>query len=134
MASTRWPTPQRKRRHRARAPGQVEAGLVAGHPVQLLADCEPAPVPLHPYVSAAAAGFAEDQDPVPVMRGRSDGIDRLSARPRRSINRIIIQSLNRAKWPWYTKPLIQSRFIGLLAMNLGSIPSDLIVARTDSTP
>jgi hypothetical protein len=26
--------------------------------------------------------------------------------PRRAINRIVIQFLNRAKWPWYTKPLI----------------------------
>ena len=26
--------------------------------------------------------------------------------PRPPINRIIIQFLNRTKWPWYTKPLI----------------------------
>jgi len=60
-----------------------------------------------PDVSAVAAGFAEDQ-----------GLRRLSCRalarrrsvwrtsPHRPINRIIIQFFNRAKWPWYTKPLI----------------------------
>ena len=34
------------------------------------------------------------------------GIDPFGAQPAQPINRIIIQFLNRAKWPWYTKPLI----------------------------
>jgi hypothetical protein len=46
------------------------------------------------------------KDPVPAMRRRSDRIYRLSATPHRSINRIKIQSLTCAKWPWYTKLLI----------------------------
>jgi hypothetical protein len=56
--------------------------LAAGHPVRLLADCEPAPVPLHPYVSATAAGFAEDQNPVLAMRralGRHRSVQREAA-------------------------------------------------------
>jgi hypothetical protein len=103
MASTR-------RRHKGRracigrVPSwQVEADLAAGHLVRLLADDAPAPVPLHPDVSAVAAGFAEDQD---LRWGAGAASIGSTQGPRREINRIIVQFLNHAKWPWYTKPLI----------------------------
>jgi hypothetical protein len=58
-----------------------------------------------PHVSAVAAGFAEDQEPSPITSAalaQPRSIQRII----KHMNRIIVQFLNRAKWPWYTKPLI----------------------------
>jgi hypothetical protein len=60
-----------------------------------------------PDVSAVAAGFAEDQGLRRLPRrtlARRRSIWRAAAGGQR--NRIVIQFFNRAKWPWYTKPLI----------------------------
>jgi DNA-binding transcriptional LysR family regulator len=81
---------------------QAEADLAAGHLVRLRAGAGA----ITPDVSAVAAGFAEDQGlrrlPHRAL-ARRRSVQRAA---RESINRIIVQFLNRAKGLWYTKPLI----------------------------
>ena len=81
---------------------QAEADLAAGHLVRLLADYEPAPVPLHLM-------FQPSRLASPKIRAFVDCPSSVGAAangPNQLINRIDIQFFNRAKWPWYTKPLI----------------------------
>ena len=85
---------------------QAEAELAAGRLVRLLADYEPAPVPLHLMFQPSRLAWPKIRAFVDCLVERWRGVDPFGARPRATINRIIIQFLNRAKWPWYTKPLI----------------------------
>ena len=85
---------------------QAEADLAAGHLVRLLADYEPAPVPLHLMFQPSRLASPKIRAFVDYLVERWRGADPFSAQPASSINRIIIQFLNRARGPWYTKPLI----------------------------
>ena len=86
---------------------QAEADLAAGHLVRRLADDEPAPVPLHLMFQPSRLASPKIRAFVGYLVERWRGIDPFGAQPpRRPINRINIQFLNRARWPWYTKPLI----------------------------
>jgi hypothetical protein len=67
-----------------------------GDLARLLADYEPSPAPLEPLFRAF----------VDRLVALSTAWIRLAHGPRPRINRIAIQFFNRARSPWYTKPLI----------------------------
>jgi DNA-binding transcriptional LysR family regulator len=84
---------------------QAEVDPAAGRPVQLLVDCEPGPAPWHLVFQPSRLASPKIRNLRPLRRRRlaqPRSIQRIIQR----MNRIIVQILNRAKWPWYTKPLI----------------------------
>jgi DNA-binding transcriptional LysR family regulator len=90
-----------------RAPSwPTEADLAAGHLVGLLADYEPTPVPLHRCFSRRGWPGRRSRASLDSLVERYAASVRLPHSPRGTINRITVQFLNRARWPWYTKPLI----------------------------
>jgi len=73
--------------------------------VHLLVDCKPDPAPLHPMFQLSRLASPKIRNLRPLPRpalAQPRSIQRIIQR----MNRIIVQFLNRAKWPWYTKPLI----------------------------
>jgi len=84
---------------------RAEVDLAAGHLVRLFAEHEPAPVPLH--LMFQPCGWPRRRSGLRRLPRRALARRRSVQRAaRESINRIIVQFLNRAKCPWYTKPLI----------------------------
>jgi hypothetical protein len=85
---------------------QAQAGLAAGHLARLFAGYEPAPVPLHLMFQPSRRASPKIRALVDDLVEHSRGVDPFGGPPRVDRNGIIVQFLNRAKWPWYTKPLI----------------------------
>jgi hypothetical protein len=105
MAST--PPSRKEGAGTVRVPsGQAEADPAAGRPVHPARRLRTGSDAVAPDVSAVAAGFPEDQGlrrlPHRAL-ARRRSVQRAA---QESINRIIIQFLNRARGLWYTKPLI----------------------------
>jgi hypothetical protein len=73
--------------------------------VHLLVDLRAGSGAVEPHVSAVAARFSEDQEPSPITSAAL-AQPRSIQRTVQHMNGITVQFLNRAKWPWYTKPLI----------------------------
>jgi hypothetical protein len=82
---------------------QAEADLAAWRCCSPITSLRPAPLHLMFQPSRLASPKIR---PVDYLVQRWRGIVPFGAQPCWPINRIIIQLLNRAKWQWYTKPLI----------------------------
>jgi DNA-binding transcriptional LysR family regulator len=85
---------------------QAEANLAAGHLVRLLANYKPPPVPLHLMFQASSwLRWRSGRSAIAPLNAIAASIR--SVRCRTSINNgIIVQFLNHARSPWYTKLLI----------------------------
>jgi hypothetical protein len=94
-----------RRRHRARAVMAGRGRSGRRRPVHLLVDCKPDPAPLHFMFQLSRLASPKIRNLRPLPRpalAQPRSIQRII----QHMNRTIIQFLNRARWPWYTKPLI----------------------------
>jgi len=117
-----------------RVPWQLEADLAAGHLARLRTDCEPAPAPLHPMFQPPRLTSPRIRAFVDELVERWRGIDPFGARSAPTNKQNQYSILRPCQMAVVYQAAEQSRFNSLLAMNGSSISSDLIVARTDSTP
>jgi hypothetical protein len=135
MASARSPPTAMVGPGRVRQPSwQAKADLAAGHRVRLLADGGPAPNGIALDVSATRLASPRIAASSITSSSAGGASIRPAYHPTFGDGSNQYSILKRCQMAVVYQAADQSRFRSFLVMNAGSIPSDLIVARTDSTP
>ncbi|MCK1515595.1 hypothetical protein IVB22_24175 [Bradyrhizobium sp. 190] len=112
---------------------QARADLAAGHLVRLLADYEPAPVPLHLMFQASRPASPRIRAFVDYGIERWRGIDSFGAQPASIDKQNHCSILKPCQMAVVYQAADPIAFHSVLAMNASSISSHLIVARTGAT-